>query len=100
MEVINPFDFFVEETAERYPFSYDAALLRDLAPYFSGDEASPLLAQWTDDWLRSSSGGPGGQRIVDFLVEVNQRVAGSVAYTVRMEPGVQAPDETLEKAVG
>jgi uncharacterized protein (DUF2126 family)/transglutaminase-like putative cysteine protease len=98
--VINPFDFFVEETAERYPFSYDAALLRDLAPYFSGDEASPLLAQWTDDWLRSSSGGPGGQRIVDFLVEVNQRVAGSVAYTVRMEPGVQAPDETLEKAVG
>ncbi len=98
--VINPFDFFVEETAERYPFSYDAALLRDLAPYFSGDEASPLLAQWTDEWLRSSSGGPDGQRIVDFLVEVNQRVAGSVAYTVRMEPGVQAPDETLEKAVG
>ncbi len=98
--VINPFDFFVEESAQRYPFSYDPALLRDLAPYFSGDKASPLLAKWTDDWLRSSSGGPGGQRIVDFLVEVNQRVAGSVAYTVRMEPGVQTPDETLEKAVG
>ena len=59
-----------------------------------------LLAKWTDEWLLSSSGGPDGQRIVDFLVEVNQRVAGSVAYTVRMEPGVQAPDETLEKAVG
>ncbi|HUC15369.1 MAG TPA: transglutaminase family protein, partial [Acidimicrobiales bacterium] len=98
--VINPFDFFVEETAERYPFSYDGALLRDLAPYFSDDEASPLLAQWTDDWLRSSRGRPDGQRIVDFLVEVNQRVARSVAYTVRMEPGVQTPDETLQKAVG
>jgi len=98
--VINPFDFFVEETAERYPFSYEAPLLRDLAPYFSDDEPSPLVARWTDDWLRSPAGGPNGLRIVDFLVEVNQRVAGSVAYTVRMEPGVQAPDETLEKAVG
>jgi uncharacterized protein (DUF2126 family) len=98
--VINPFDFFVEETAEQYPFSYDASLLRDLAPYFSYDETSPLVAQWTDDWLRSPAGGPNGLRIVDFLVEVNQRVAGSVAYTVRMEPGVQTPDETLEKAVG
>ncbi len=98
--VINPFDFFVEETAESYPFSYEPALLRDLAPYFSDDEPSPLLAEWTDAWLRSSTGEPGRQRIVDFLVEVNQRVASSVAYTVRMEPGVQAPDETLEKAVG
>ena len=73
--VINPFDFFVEETAARYPFSYDAALLRDLAPYFSDDDASPLLAKWTDEWLRSSSARPDGQRIVDFLVELNQRVA-------------------------
>ena len=46
------------------------------------------------------AGGPNGRRIVDFLVELNQRVAGSVAYTVRMEPGVQTPDETLEKAIG
>jgi len=99
--VINPFDFFVEETAERYPFSYDAALRRELAPYFCDDEPSQLLAQWTDDWLAgSSAAGPDGQRIVDFLVELNKRVAGSVAYTVRMEPGVQTPDETLQKAVG
>ncbi len=98
--VINPFDFFVEDTAEQYPFSYDSALLRDLAPYFSDEEASPMVAEWTDELLRSSVGGPNGRRIVDFLVEVNQRVAGSVAYTVRMEAGVQTPDETLEKAIG
>ena len=99
--VVNPFDFFVEESAARYPFSYDAALARDLAPYLSdgSDEPSPCSPSGSNDWSNGpASPGPDGQAIVDFLVELNQLVFRSVAYTTRMEPGVQTPDETLEKA--
>jgi uncharacterized protein (DUF2126 family)/transglutaminase-like putative cysteine protease len=101
LTVINPFDFFVEETAEHYPLAYDGTLQRDLAAYLPVDDTGPLLANWTDDCMSAlPSRGPEGRRIVDFLVELNQRVARSVAYTVRMEPGVQTPDETLEKGIG
>src|SRR4030081_3681510 len=33
MGIFNPFDFFLETAAEQFPFSYDAALARDLRPY-------------------------------------------------------------------
>ena len=33
LTVINPFDFFIEEYAERYGFVYPAALADDLEPY-------------------------------------------------------------------
>ena len=99
---INPFDFFVEESAAHYPFTYDDALRRDLTPYFSDEEPTPVLAQWLADWNadRAGSSSADGQSIVAFLVEINQRVFRSVAYTSRMEPGVQSSDETIEKKLG
>jgi uncharacterized protein (DUF2126 family)/transglutaminase-like putative cysteine protease len=94
LTVINPFDFFVEESAERYPFTYADELARDLAPYLVPDAAGPRLAEWL------AGVGRGSEPIVDFLVRLNQRVEGCVAYTTRMEHGVQTPEETLEKALG
>ena len=101
LAVINPFDFFVEESAARYPFAYDEMLQRDLTPYLADEEPGPLVGAWLAKWSADHrSSGSDGPAIVDFLVELNQRVLGSVAYTTRLEPGVQTPDETLEKAIG
>ena len=98
---INPFDFFVEESAERFPFAYDPLLAADLEPYLRpilDDEGveGELLAEWVDQVHVAEDGVP----IVDFLVDINHRIARDVAYSVRMEPGVQSPDETLLRAVG
>ena len=35
----------------------------------------------------------------DFLVAINQRLQSDIAYLLRMEPGVQTPEETLQKMV-
>jgi uncharacterized protein (DUF2126 family)/transglutaminase-like putative cysteine protease len=96
MTVINPFDFFLDPAAERYPFRYEPALARDLAPYLPTGEPGRLLRQW----LAQVEVPAGGDATADFLVGVNQRVQRAVAYTTRFEPGVQTPDQTLEKGFG
>ncbi|WP_088318223.1 DUF2126 domain-containing protein [Kineosporia sp. R_H_3] len=109
MTVINPFDFFVEDYAERYPFDYPAGVKADLEPYLrrvaepgsdgapDGAGPGPLVRAWLADAAPVPAE---GRRIVDFLVDVNQRLQRDVAYTVRMEPGVQTPDQTLGRALG
>ena len=39
-------------------------------------------------------------RTIDFLVAINQRLWKDIKYTIRLEPGVQTPEETLEKMSG
>lgn len=102
MTVINPFDFFVEESAAHYPFSYDPGLRAELEPYLvpvdeDGTGAGP--GALVKDWLAANKPDD-GLGIVDFLVALNQAVNRDVAYTVRMEVGVQTPDETLAARLG
>lgn len=33
LKTINPFDFFVEESAEEFPFNYSSEIKQELAPY-------------------------------------------------------------------
>ncbi|MEZ5685106.1 MAG: transglutaminase family protein [Paracoccaceae bacterium] len=94
MTVYNPFDFFVEDSAEHWPFDYPEELRDDLVIYRTPEPEGPRLAKFIGsiDFAQT--------RTVDFLVGLNARIANEVNYTIRMEPGVQTPDETLEKASG
>ena len=97
MTVINPFDFFVEEWAEHYPFVYPETLQLELAPYLEVSPVGPLLARWLSDFKQSTSE---GINITQFLVNLNQKLQSEVSYLIRMEPGVQSPEETLAKKSG
>ena len=94
MVAINPFDFFLEESAEHYPFQYDAETLASLRPYLEREQAGPQLRNWLAEVPRTR------RHTVDFLVDLNQRVQRDIGYRIRMEPGIQACDETLELASG
>jgi uncharacterized protein (DUF2126 family) len=89
MAVYNPFDFFLEPSAENYPFQYERLLSQELAPYLAADPLTPELAAYLTRVDRSE------RRSIDFLVGLNQMVHQDIRYLIRMEPGVQAPHETL-----
>ena len=94
MAVYNPFDFFLEPSAETFPFSYEAGLEQELAPYRVPEPATPALQAFLDTIDRTEV------RTIDFLVGLNQRLQREIGYTIRLEPGVQTPEETLTKASG
>ncbi|MET0507337.1 MAG: transglutaminase family protein, partial [Burkholderiaceae bacterium] len=98
MTVINPFDFFVEQYAQQTPWEYPPQLKDELAAYLKPEPAGPRLT----DWLASRGKGllAGSMPTSNFLVEINQRLAGDIRYLVRMEPGVQTPEQTLQLASG
>jgi uncharacterized protein (DUF2126 family)/transglutaminase-like putative cysteine protease len=98
MTVINPFDFFVEKYAEHYPFQYTEQQAFELTAYLQAEPAGALLQAWLEG-LHKEVLKP-GLGIVDFLVAVNQRLQGDIGYLVRMEPGIQTPEETLQKRTG
>jgi uncharacterized protein (DUF2126 family)/transglutaminase-like putative cysteine protease len=90
----NPFDFVLEPYAVEYPFEYAPALAKDLVPYLATPFAGPLLESFIDTI-------PGEKRdTVEFLLDLNRRVAGYIGYVVRMESGVQTCEQTLEKRTG
>ena len=97
MAVYNPFDFFLEDWAENFPFRYDETLARELAPYLVTLDTTPLFAQF----IASVAPRKGvKERTIDFLVRINQRLQQDIRYLIRMEPGVQTPEETLLTAAG
>ncbi len=94
LAVYNPFDFFVEPYAIAFPFDYLPELKTELAPYL---EAEPL-GRHLQAYIAAADRSPA--TTVDFLVALNAAVQKSVRYVIRMEPGVQTPEETLELASG
>ncbi|HSH88454.1 MAG TPA: transglutaminase family protein, partial [Ramlibacter sp.] len=94
MAVYNPFDFFLEPSAENFPFKYEALVAQELAPYLVTEPVTPRLKVYLDRIDRTE------KRTIDFLVGLNQQVQGDIKYLIRMEPGVQTPEETLRNASG
>ena len=94
MAVYNPFDFFLEPEAEEFPFNYAKELKQELLPYLLADPVTPLLQGFLDKIDRSK------RRSVIFLVDLNTMVHQAIQYGIRMEPGVQTPEETLTLASG
>lgn len=94
MTVINPFDFFLEPEAEEFPFTYETALQQQLGPYLATIPPSRLFQRFLAVAPSRFT------RTVDYLVDLNRYVSETVNYVIRMEPGVQTCDETLEKRSG
>src|SRR5262252_2383068 len=86
MATINPFDFFIEGYAEKYPFTYEATPI--------GPRVAVLIGELRAAVARA------GRRSVDVLVDVNREVQRRLRYDIRMEPGVFDPEETLARGHG
>ena len=97
MTVINPFDFFVDAYAEHCPFAYAPALAKELIPFLETAPPGPLLTAWLAGFRRTMRS---DEKTVDLLVRLNHQLQGEIRYLVRMEPGIQAPEETLASARG
>jgi uncharacterized protein (DUF2126 family)/transglutaminase-like putative cysteine protease len=89
MSVLNPFDFFLTPYAEQFPFKYEPNERRELVPYLVKAPTTPLVERYLATVPRERC------RTNDFLVGLNQRLAGDIRYVIRLEPGVQLPEETL-----
>jgi uncharacterized protein (DUF2126 family) len=89
MASINPFDFFIEASAEEFPFTYDAILAHELKPYLELEPLGPRLRSFLHKIPRSK------RKTIDFLVDLNGLVHNEIKYVVRLEPGVQTCEETL-----
>ncbi len=95
MSVINPFDFFLEEAANEWPFAYGALEREELAPYLRFDPPAPRLQDYIAQFRSAEK-----RNTIDFMVALNQQIERDVDYLIRMEPGVQRPEETLESGSG
>lgn len=96
MSVFNPFDFFLEPSAEHFPFRYEALVAQELAPYLAKAPLTPKLKAYFE-----SLGAPDDKlRTIDFLVGLNQKLQQDIRYLIRMAPGVQTPEETLTLGSG
>jgi uncharacterized protein (DUF2126 family) len=94
MAVFNPFDFFLEPYAEKIPFTYAREEHHELQPYLEKLPLTPRFQAYLDSIDRTPI------PAIDFLVGLNQRLANDIGYLIRMEPGIQTPEYTLENASG
>jgi len=94
LKTINPFDFFVEESAENFPFTYSENTKKELLPYLESIDAGSLFTKWLSQIDLTP------RRSIDFLIQLNHALYLHINYAIRMEPGVQTCEQTLSKKLG
>jgi uncharacterized protein (DUF2126 family)/transglutaminase-like putative cysteine protease len=94
MTAINPFDFFLEPDAESFPFRYEDWLLKELAPFLHTIQTSGRLQSWVSSIDRSP------KPTIHAITDLNRKLHDAIKYEIRMEPGVQTPEETLQRGSG
>ena len=94
MVSINPFDFFIEQYAEKQPFIYDPVLARELLPYLETPPPGPALAALVAETRQANV------RTIDYLVSLNHHLNKLIRYVIRLEPGIQTCEETLSLGSG
>lgn len=94
LTMINPFDFFLDDYAKFYPFSYPYPLNEELQVYLKSSSKGPLF----EAWLKESD--LPSLPMIEYLSRLNQLVKEKINYVIRMEPGVQSCEETLQKGFG
>jgi len=80
--------------AEYFPFCYERSELRELQPFLHAKPLKPRLAHYLEGVDRSR------RRTIDFLVDVNRQLQHDISYVIRLDPGVQEVERTLELASG
>lgn len=94
LSIINPFDFFLEASADQFPFSYEPALAHELKPYLEKEKAGPELQALIDAIDLTP------RATIDFLIDINRDLAQRIGYVIRLEPGIQTTETTLSLARG
>jgi len=96
LDPVNPFDFYVDDWALRYPFAYPQALARELAAYLWRDELSARAKAFVDE-VRSAVA---GRTTAEAVTTANRMTHERISYLTRDEQGVLQPDETLARGCG
>ena len=94
---VNPFDFFIDDRAEAFPFVYPPETERDIKPYLDDTDPSYACGPLFDAFLASL---PRGDRTVPFIVALNHAVNAHIRYVIREESGIWTPEETLAAGRG
>ncbi|EFV13884.1 DUF2126 domain-containing protein [Segniliparus rugosus] len=99
---INPFEFFVEDYAEHFGFTYPKVLAASLSPYrrrVNDADAGSGPGELVQAFVKRFAS-PGRIRTIEHLSAINAALSEEIGYSVRMEAGVQTPEHTLRSKIG
>jgi transglutaminase-like putative cysteine protease len=96
--VETPLDFVIVDYAAKFPFQYNPIERTDLLPYQVSlyPKDTPALKKWIRQVWQP-------RQLTDtflFLDSLNKAIVDEFNYMAREEPGVQTPEQTLEKGSG